>query len=184
MHMKIIVGLGTAEEHSYFNRVNIGVLIIDYLVETYNISITNEPLFNMNIGMGDILGEQVVLIKATSNNIWNNVIECMHHFNASFNEILVICGDVNLSFDKILFRQCGFSDTPKEFLNPISSHSTFPILKYGIGPCQKDIPILDYIHSDFSKLEKQLIQDRLPCLRLPIEMFVWRGIVSVMNTFN
>lgn len=188
--MKIIIGLGTSEKQSSFNQYhigqNIGLLIVDYLAETYDIVITTEPSLNVLAGIGDIMGQKVVLVKSVTNTFGTIIKQCTEHFGVSYEDILVIYDDIHMPFDKILFKYTGDAGGHYRVQDIISTIGTdvFPRLQYGVGECIKDIVLSDCLHSDIVKIDLNLIHDRLPYLRIPIEMFVWRGIVPVMNAFN
>jgi PTH1 family peptidyl-tRNA hydrolase len=107
-------------------------------------------------------------------------------------DLLVIYDDLDLPLGKIRLRQSGSSGGHKGMNSIIATLGSedFPRIKVGIGRPQvegqslSEDAIINYVLSDFSRQEEEMIKPVIVSVSEAIDCFLTQGITAAMNKFN
>jgi len=139
-------------------------------------------------------GDKLLLAKpGTFMNLSGKSVACLvHKHSVSLSDLLVIHDDLDLPLGKIRLRQSGGSGGHKGISSIISTLGSedFSRIRVGIGRPQtetqshNDDAIVDYVLSDFSPQEEELIKHTIATVAEAIDCFLSRGIETAMGKFN
>lgn len=104
--MKCIVGLGNIGKKYELTRHNIGFMVVDRLVESYNLEL-NQQKFKGLYTIAMINGEKVLLIEPmTYMNLSGEAVRpLMDYFNVSTEDLLVLYDDLDMPPGRLRLRQ-------------------------------------------------------------------------------
>ena len=187
--MFIIVGLGNPGNKYTRTRHNVGFRVIERLSQIYNIPLVEKELFV--IGKGALEGTESVLLKPLTymNRSGIAVKKILKKFYVPQDELsvklLVIHDDLDVDTGKIKIRKNGSSGGHKGVESIIRETGTkyFMRIKIGIGR-EKDVPVEQYVLSNFRPHEKNLIEDVIINACDAVAVITTKGIEKAMNTFN
>ena len=150
--MKLIVGLGNPGKKYKFNRHNIGFLVLDKLINSYELHFKKKKNFEY-ISINNVI---FVKPKTYMNRSGEAITSVMT--NNSIDDILIIVDDINLPLGEIRLRREGGSgghNGLKSIASSIGS-SKYKRLRIGVGdPEQKDLS--DFVLSNFPEHEKKVL---------------------------
>ena len=110
-------------------------------------------------------------------------------FWAPANDLLVVVDDVELPFGKLRFRATGSSGGHNGLKSVEHTLGTreYSRLRIGIAPYdpnQDRSDLADFVLDRFSKVEDQLMRERVAVAGEAVEMWLRDGIGPAMNKFN
>ncbi len=186
--MYIIAGLGNLGKEYDNTRHNIGFAAIDYIAETYGISVDDKK-FKAKIGKGMIEGEKVILLKPqTYMNLSGESIRLALDFFKvdEKTELLVLFDDISLDVGQLRIRKKGSAGGHNGLKNIIShlGHDSFQRIKIGVGEKPKGYDLADYVLGHFSKDEMKRMDETVIQVNQAVKSIVTDGIENAMNQFN
>ena len=192
--MRLIIGLGNPGKTYAHNRHNIGFLCINYLSRLHSIKVKRNQC-KSQIGSGKINDAEVLLAKPRTfvNLNGEAVNKLMRKYKIPVDELIVICDDLDLPLGKLRIRQGGGSGGHKGIKSIISALESqdFCRIRIGIGrPAQdntatyNDDIIVNYVLSDFTPEERQIIKPVIARTADAIECILTDGLTTAMNKFN
>lgn len=187
--MWIITGLGNPGNKYEGTRHNIGFKVIDRIAEKYNIRLEEKDIYI--IGKGAIEGVDVILLKPLTfmNSSGLAVKKAVKKANIFpdklHNSLIVIHDDLDIDTGKMKIRRNGSSGGHRGVESIIQELCTkdFVRLRIGIGR-DKDIPVEEYVLTNFRPAEKNLIKDVIINSVHAIVTIVTEGIDKAMNKYN
>ncbi|MDO5038376.1 aminoacyl-tRNA hydrolase [Clostridium sp.] len=183
--MFIIVGLGNIGEKYENTRHNIGFDSVDYIANKYNIDI-NRKKFKGVYGEGFIEGEKVILIKpSTFMNLSGECVrEILDFYKLTNEDIIVLYDDISLDVGKIRIREKGSAGGHNGIKNIISHLGTdkFSRIKIGVGQPKGDL--INHVLGNFSKEEREVLEESLDVTKLAVDEIIKSDISSAMNKYN
>ena len=184
--MFLVVGLGNVGKKYECNRHNVGFMILDKFCEKFNIDLNKENSTGI-YGIGNVNGKKIICLKPkTFMNLSGNALnDVMNYYKISNDNVLVIYDDVDLDFLKLRIRIKGSHGGHNGIKDIISKINTnlFKRIKVGIGE-NKNIDLANYVLSDFTKEEKDLLNENYENILKCVEMVIQGKIVEAMNLFN
>lgn len=184
--MFLILGLGNIGSKYDKTRHNMGFIILDRFCKENNIEFNKEN--NSSIyGIGNVFGEKVFCVKPKTymNLSGNALVEIMNYYKININDVLVIYDDIALEFMKIRIRvrgSHGGHNGVKDIINKINTDK-FKRIRIGIGE-SKDIDLSNYVLSNFTIKELDMIENECGDILKSIEMIVKGKVSEAMNIFN
>ena len=192
--MKIIIGLGNTGKHYQNNRHNVGFRCIDHIADKYSIPL-KKRLCQSDIGQGTIAGCEVLLAKPrTFVNLSGNAVEgLLTKFKAEPGDLLVVHDDLDLPSGRIRVKLGGKSGGHRGIKSIIDSIGSQDFCRIRIGISRPDNEssqyrdedeIVDYVLSDFTSGEEEIIQPAVARVADTIECILAEGIAIAMNKYN
>ena len=156
--MRLIVGLGNPGEVYQYNRHNIGFMVIDSLVDKYDLSPAKSQ-FNGLVYTGRINDNKVILLKPSTfmNKSGRSVRAAMNFYKISIDNIIVFHDELDLIPGKVRVK-IGGGISGHNGLRSIRDNcgAEFKRIRLGIGhPGHKD-RVHKYVLSNFNKSEEDL----------------------------
>ena len=180
--MKALIGLGNPEVKYKTTRHNTGFLIMDEILRAHNVDLGDK--FNSFFGKkGDLL---YLLPKTYMNLSGRAVNELINFYKLTNKDILVIYDDATIQFGTFRLKKDGSFGGHNGIKSIIQSIGTdvFDRLKIGVGPVPENIPIDNYVLSNFSKDELEKIYKMGKIATDLVDCWIKEGIESAQNKFN
>ncbi len=193
--MKLIVGLGNPGRGYANNRHNVGFVCLNHFARAQGIRFDKKQC-KARIGTGEVAGSKVVVAKPQTymNLSGQSVSLLVKKFNINLNDLLVIHDDLDLPLGKIRVRQGGSSGGHKGVDSIIAElrSQDFIRIRVGIGRPVKnegftefsEDEIINYVLSDFTPDEKQVITQVIPRVSEAIFCLLTEGLAAAMNKYN
>ena len=107
--MRLIAGLGNPGKEYQYTRHNLGFLAVQCLAQKLNLKLVLSSFTNGLTAQGIVEGHQVCLLMPLTymNNSGAAVGQVVTELGLSYENILVICDDFNLDFQRIRLRASG-----------------------------------------------------------------------------
>ncbi|MFC2032262.1 aminoacyl-tRNA hydrolase, partial [Chloroflexota bacterium] len=191
--MKLIVGLGNPGLVHASNRHNIGFICLNHFAKMHGIRFGKKQS-KARTGTGKAAESEVILARPQTymNHSGQSVSQLVKKYNIDLDDLLVIHDDLDLPLGKIRLRQGGGSGGHKGIKSIISylGIQDFPRLRIGIGRPTvlneaetSETDIIDYVLSDFTPEEKQIITSIVPKVSDAILSLLTEGLTSAMNKY-
>jgi len=155
--LKAIIGLGNPETKYNNTRHNIGFMVVDKILQSYDIRLLEK--FKAFFAKKDNL---LFLLPTTYMNLSGEaVIELVNFYKLKPEDLLVIYDDISLDIGTLRFRKDG-SDGGHNGIKSIIKHLSsdkFNRLKVGIGPKNPYMDLAAFVLQKFSKDELKIIEN-------------------------
>jgi PTH1 family peptidyl-tRNA hydrolase len=191
--MKLIVGLGNPGKAYAHNRHNIGFRCLNYFARLHSIRFDRRQC-RARIGICEMESDKLLLARpGTFVNLTGKPVACLvHRHDIPLSDLLIIYDDLDLPLGKIRLRQNGGSGGHKGMNSIISALGSegFPRIRVGIGRPQvegqsmSEDAIVNYVLSDFSPQEEEVIKPAIATVSEAIHCFLNQGIEAAMSRFN
>ncbi len=190
--MKLIIGLGNLGTHYTNNRHNIGFMCLNHFARTHGIQFDKKQ-GQARIGMGEVVGNKVILARPQTymNASGESVCRLVDKYKIALDDLIVIHDDLDLPPGKVRIRRGGSSAGHKGIKSIIAclGSGDFIRLRAGIGrpvsdDYEKESDIIDYVLSDFTAEEKQIIAAVIPRVTEAILCILTEGLTAAMNKYN
>ena len=183
--MKLVVGLGNPGKEYENTRHNIGFMMIDEIVKTYNL--TGKEKMNGLYYELNVKGEKVYLLKPLSYmNLSGEVVrKYIDYFKINIEDILIINDDLDLPIGTHKLREKGSSGGHNGLKN-IEQHlntNNYKRLKIGISN-NKNIDTKDYVLGRFSKEDMNELNNFIKLAPNVLEDFITLSFTNLMNKYN
>lgn len=185
---KLIIGLGNPGRVYADSRHNIGFMVLDKLARINGIKLKKESGLYFSEGKGSIKNESIVLIKPYTFMNLSGIAakQAVVKYGADLKDVLVICDDLDLDFNRIKIRPSGSSAGQRGIESVISSLNSnkFNRLRIGIGRPGKFISPAEYVLSAFRGEERKLLDGIIDLASECIETWISQGIDKAMDIYN
>lgn len=182
----LLAGLGNPGREYANNRHNLGFMVIDHLAEKFGAIFRRHEFYDLSHLQLD--EKELLLLKPLTfmNRSGIAVSEATSANNIDPSNLLVIIDDLALPFGSIRMRAKGSSGGHNGLQSVIDYLKTeqFPRLRIGIKPEKEIDDIIDFVLSDFSKDERNQLEDIINKASKAALYFVEHGIMAAMNRFN
>jgi PTH1 family peptidyl-tRNA hydrolase len=186
--MAMLVGLGNPGREYRRNRHNIGFMALEEIARRAGIDLRTRK-FSGAYGQGEWGGCRVVLLEPETfmNLSGDSVQPAMAFFKIAPDDLVVLHDDLDLAFGKIQIKDGG-GHGGHNGLRSIAGRlgtTEFKRVRFGIGrPENSNIPVADYVLSDFYSEERGVLDDVLATASDAVEMILREGVRAAMNRFN
>ncbi len=185
--MKLIVGLGNPGKEYKNTRHNVGFSFIDYYLNNHNITDKWISKFDSKYIQTVINGEKTIFLKPQTymNLSGNSVRKVVDYFGIDLDDILVVSDDLDLNvgnFKLKLYGSCGGHNGLRDIENKLGT-SDYKRLKIGISK-DKDVDTKDYVTSDLSKHDKEIIKSLFKDLCEVVDDYFVLPFGDLMSKYN
>lgn len=182
--MRIILGIGNPGNQYFYNRHNVGFMILDFIASRHSISFKPSKN-NYWYSEGKIEDSEFILIKPSSfvNNSGLAAKQAIEKYKVDPEELLVIVDDVNLNTGDFRTRISG-GDGGHNGINSIIYHlnsNQFPRLRIGIGNNFAEGDMAEYVLSNFSKEELTTLESTFKFSKILVEDFIKGGLKKMLD---
>ena len=181
--MHLIVGLGNIGEKYQLTRHNIGFLVIDEITKNLSTSNINNPNFQSSL----LKSGYNLFSKPTTymNNSGLAVHAIKEYYKIDLENIIVIHDDLDLPFGTVKFK-IGGGHGGHNGLRSLDAHITkeYIRVRIGIGKPQDKSDVANYVLSNFSKEEINILQDIITHTIKAIEALKTEDIDQVKSKFT
>ena len=185
--MYLIVGLGNPEEEYSKTRHNMGFDVINELAKENEINV-NKSKFNGLYGMGNIKDKKVILLKPQTymNLSGESIIQFVKFYKINYDEIIVICDDLDTSVGSIRIRKKGGPGTHNGMKSTVACLNTtdFPRVRVGIGMPENKEKLIEYVIGHVQNEEYIKLQDGVKKAADAITEILKSGIDIAMHKYN
>ena len=186
--MKLIVGLGNPGKDYEYTRHNLGFLVIRHLAERLNVGIKLSSFTNGLMAEGKYKGQEFCFFLPLTymNKSGGAIRQLIERKEFLLNNSLILCDDLNLDFGQIRIRSKG-SDGGHNGLDSIIQclgTEEFPRLRMGISHPGNKVNVVDYVLEEFSKSEKNNLEDFISNAADCCLIWLDEGIGKAMESFN
>lgn len=185
--MYLIVGLGNPGKKYEKNRHNVGFMAIDRFAKEFDVSVTKSK-FKSLYGELNYNGKKLILMKPqTYMNASGEAVQSFsNYYNIDPENIIVIVDDIDINFGTVRIRKTGSAGTHnglKSIVNLLGSKN-FPRIKVSVGKKEEYMDLADFVISDFSKNQKDVLEKELDLTVKAILSIIEDGIDIAMNKIN
>ncbi len=183
----IIVGLGNPGSKYEDTRHNVGFRSLDYIADKYNIRISKVK-FSALYNTIEIKGKKGLLLKPQTfmNLSGKSVSEAAKFYKISAENIIIIYDDISLDVGKLRIRNKGSAGGHNGIKSIISYFGDeFPRIKVGVGKKpHPDYDLANWVLSDFSKSEKDILSEQYKDILDCIELMIIGDADKAMNKYS
>ena len=186
--IKLIVGLGNPGKQYEKTRHNAGFIVLDRYIELNKINMQTKDKFLGDIGIHGSGEDKTIFLKPNTymNLSGQSISKVIQFYDIALENILVFVDDIYLDIGTLRLREKGGHGGQNGLKNIITHlHSQdFKRVRFGIGE-NKNIPLDQYVLSNFSKSEEKKVEEKIiACLEI-IEAFVQNlPFVDIMTKHN
>lgn len=185
--MKIIVGIGNKGNKYKLTRHNVGFIILEKLANKLQLKFEKKR-HEYDFTGSSIGTSRFVLIKpATYVNLSGIAVKAaLNDFNEDIESLLVISDDINLTLGHIRLRKSGGDGGHNGLFSIIESLNSneFPRLRFGVGNKFDKGNMADYVLSDFSKTELELLEPKFEYCFSIIENYIQFGLNKTFEYYS
>lgn len=184
--MKLIVGLGNPGKEYDNTRHNVGFMVMDRLSDVFNVSISTSK-FKGEYVKFKYHGEDIIFLKPMTymNLSGESVIQVLHYFKMSADDLLVIYDDLDMPTGKLRLRESGSAgghNGVKSIIAQLKTQS-FKRIRVGIDKHPR-FKVVDYVLGHFTKEQQPLIDEGVENAVKAVEMYLDQGFTAAMNHYN
>jgi len=186
--VKLIVGLGNPGLVYAGSRHNIGFTVVKSLARSLKVVLKKDGSVSALVSKANRGQNNVVLaLPQTFMNLSGIAVKALlKKFKVSFEDLLVVCDDLDLELGRIKIRPQGRSGGQRGIVSIIEHLGTqdFSRLRIGIGRPKNPTDASRYVLSGFLRKEKAIVEevkeDAVNCCLSWVE----NGIIRTMGSFN
>lgn len=182
-NIKLIVGLGNPGQRYANTRHNLGFMVIDELVSRHHIYLHQKN----DLALETQLNTCHIIKPLTFMNASGQAVKTYAEtYKLNPENILVIHDDLDLPLGRLRFKRGGSGAGGQRGVQNIidSLDSNFLRLKLGINHPPKDITVLDWVLTPFTKPEVVLVEKVIREATKAIELLLKEDLTLVMSRFN
>ena len=185
--MKLIVGLGNPGNKYNGTRHNVGFEVIAELARRHVIGLPKSK-FHGELAETNIKNQKSLLLCPLTymNASGQSVREAVDFYKLSFEDLLIICDDLNLKTGRLRLKPSGSAGGQnglKDIIRVLGGQS-FPRLRIGIDRPPPKWETANYVLGKFDEEEKIVIQRAIDKAADAVESWIDSGIQIAMNKFN
>jgi PTH1 family peptidyl-tRNA hydrolase len=188
MSIAVIAGLGNPGPKYRNTRHNIGFTVVDKLASKLGGVWKHEARFEAEIAVVTYDGRKLLLVKPQTfmNASGRALGAILRYRKLTAESLLVTYDDITLDFARVKLSHNG-SDGGHNGISDLLAQIGSGFLRYRIGigaKPHKEMDLADYVLSQFSKDEQQILADQMPTYLEHIRLVIDKGIEPAMNFIN
>ncbi len=172
-----------------------GFMCLNYFAKTQGIRLDKKQ-GQARVGTGEVADNDIVVARRQTfmNQSGESVSRLIKKFNINLDDLLVIHDDLDLLLGKIRIRRGGSSGGHKGIESIIADIDSKDFIRIRVGTGRpnkvednnwaKEAEIIDYVLSDFTSEEKQIIEAVIPRVGEAIYCLLTEGLTEAMNKYN
>ena len=186
--MKLVVGLGNPGAKYRMNRHNVGYMVLAELAARFPGNKPQNKFHADILNIGELDGESVLLLAPATymNRSGLSVGEAARFYKIPPSNILVVCDDLNLPFNRLRLRSEGGSGGQKGLADIVRVLGTekVPRLRIGIGSPPGQMDAADFVLMNFTEKEQPDMNITIKQAADAVLCWLKEGIDGAMNRYN
>ena len=187
--MKLIVGLGNPGREYRDTRHNVGFMVADELVRRCQLTWSMAPSQVPDAFIAKTFGADAWMVAKPltfMNRSGDAVAGLARYYGVVDEDLLVVVDEADLRFGRLRARERGSGGTHNGLKSVVERLGTqeFPRLRLGVGRGDARRDLADRVLSTFEPDERAGLETFIARAADAVEMFIAKGIVAVMNTYN
>jgi peptidyl-tRNA hydrolase, PTH1 family len=168
--MVVLTFLGNPGKQYAKNRHNIGFIVGDSFLRSMNLS-ASQKKFNSIVTTADVSGTETLILfpQTYMNNSGKAVREALAFYKVPVEKLIVVHDDIELSFLDIRKKEGGGHKGQNGIRSIMTETGSgnFTRIRFGVGrPENPNVPVADYVLSDFFKNEQEAILKQMDEIHL------------------
>ncbi|MBO4710819.1 aminoacyl-tRNA hydrolase [bacterium] len=185
----LIIGLGNPEKRYFTTRHNIGFMFVESIASSFGFApFEFSKKVNGLVAKGKIGEKNVILLKPSTfmNNSGLAIKKAKKLFGIKPEKIIVAHDEMDIAFGSQRIRKNGSSAGHNGIKSIMAELKTpdFTRIRLGIGKPMPEINIADYVLSDFSEEELEIISENKEKWAEIAKTLVSESVDAAMNAFN
>lgn len=185
--MRFVAGLGNPGRKYEGTRHNVGFLVVDRLVERWNIDCTKVQ-HGALVGSGPIRHEKAVLFKPQTfmNRSGHPARSVVGYFKGQIDDLIVVHDELDLPFGAVRIK-LGGGHGGHNGLRDLHKHMGGPgylRVRVGIGRPPEGWETADYVLGKWNATEKDSLAGVVDTAADGVELLLAEGLEAAMNRFN
>lgn len=185
--MKIVVGLGNPGQKYKQTRHNVGFDVLASIANRYGVG-RPKAKFNAEVAETIIKNQKTILISPLTfmNLSGQSVRAAIDFFKVPFDDIMIVCDDINLDVGRIRIRPGGSAGGQNGLKDIIQRSGTdkIPRLRLGVGRVPARWDAADFVLGKFDDHDRRLVDVGIERAADAIEVWIGSGIQPAMNQYN
>jgi len=186
-NLSFVVGLGNPGDQYEGTRHNIGFAVIDALSPVYGIRLTKKK-FDTVYGKGRVKDKDVLLVKplAYMNRSGIPIQRLLTYYKITFQDMLVIHDDIDLSFGRIKIKVKGGhgGHNGVRSIMDACGHDEFTRVRVGIGRSEKGTSVTNHVLGRFQQADEARLEQIVARSRDAVVTILCEGTKEGMNRYN
>ncbi|PWM46497.1 MAG: aminoacyl-tRNA hydrolase [Clostridiales bacterium] len=183
----LIVGLGNPGKQYENTRHNVGWILLDKIARECGVKI-KKIKFKSTYCEAEIAGKKVILMKPQTfmNLSGQSVFEAARYYDVPVSNIIVLCDDTALPFNKLRIRRSGSAGGHNGLKNIIYllESDQFPRIRFGVSDKPNGADLADWVLGSFSAKECKTIEERSNDVYDAVKLIVEKNIDAAMAKYN
>ncbi len=184
----LIVGLGNPGQQYEKNKHNAGWMLLEKFAKQAGLSFNLEKKHKATVARGNYKGKTVTLAMPLTymNLSGESVISLANYYKYLPDEIVIVYDDKDFDLGILKIKTNGSAAGHNGIKSIISCLSTqnFPRLRIGIGPKPKEFEMSNFVLSNFTKSEMDMLEKVLEKGVDALDMIIIDGIEKAMQIYN
>lgn len=183
----LIIGLGNPGRKYERTRHNVGFMVLDRTAEKLNAAFRKG---RSSYEIVDVHWNETAVLLAKPTTYMNNsgiaVAEMVRYYNINLSNMLVVLDEIELPLGRLRLRKQGSYGGHNGLYSVIQqlNQQTFARLRIGIGTEFAKRDMVDFVLSNFSRNEQEILDPVLDTCVEAIDSFIHVGIDKTMSLFN
>lgn len=186
--IKLLVGLGNPGQKYSKTRHNAGFLLLDELVVEKGVLFSRQGRFFGDVAEMRIGSDRMYLLKPDTfmNRSGQSVAALINYYKIKPDEVLVVHDELDFEVGLMKLKSGGGHGGHNGLRDIISSIGTkdFKRLRVGIGRPASGRPVVDYVLSDFSKSDLQIVKELFSEFSVCVPMLLAGEFDAVMQKIH
>jgi PTH1 family peptidyl-tRNA hydrolase len=183
--MKVVVGLGNPGKQYAGTRHNVGYAVVDILATSPKAGRGQDRFQARLVELAEDAGKVLLVKPETFMNLsGQSVRQLLDFYKLPFEDLLVVCDDINLPLGKLRFRARG-SHGGHNGLRNIQEHlgtAEYSRLRIGVGAPDEDA--VEHVLGPFRAVERPVIKEAIETAAQAVMVWVEQGTEVCMNRYN
>jgi len=185
---RLIVGLGNPDAKYRYTRHNWGYLVVEGLAALWRLKFRNDASLRGLTAKVEQDGQtSYLLLPLTYMNLSGEAVSALvKKRNIAFENVLVVCDDLDLPFGQVRLRakgSAGGHNGLKSIIGSLGSNE-FARLRGGIGRPHERKETVEFVLDHFSGQEKKQLPQHLKTAVECCQVWIKQGVNEAMSQFN